>query len=488
MEAGKAMVRTDSLGSFCVRLAPGTAVEGLTLNYAGDKYHAASTGQVPLVVGHRRLSLAFDRRELVASLDEGSFVAWVDATVSDGFGVGDPVRLVLWHQADPALPAETEVGATDVQVGGRARFDVETRLLGAPGAGKLIVRFSGSAEFAPAEDWTLLERRATAELTLGSSIPPSDPSDGVELHVGVSSRKTGAVSEGWVEAVADGQTVGIAKVAVGAARLVATFAPPRGRPAMLTVRYVPEHAGFVAGEPITVTVPIRPANPWGGAPWFIGAAGIAYWVIRAWRRPARAARARPPAESPASGRAEALLLERDAAGSGWRGRVIDAHDGTPVEGARVTLVVPVFDGEGVAATFTTAADGAFAIAHVAAAKQEGARLVASARHHTTLAQPVPPDGILAVCLVSRRRALLERLVNWARNAGRPWARRRGGEPTPLDVAEAARHFNQADVSAWAAAIEEAAFGVIPPDERKEDEIIAREPTVLPTRRSGNADR
>jgi hypothetical protein len=488
VEGSKAFVRTDSLGSFCVRLPANAAVEGLTVNYGGDRYLGAATGQVPLVTGHRRLSLAFDRRELVASLDETSFVASVDATVADGFGVGDPVRLVLWHQPDPATALETEVAATDVQVGGRARFDVETRLLGAPGAGRLVVRFSGSAEFAPAEDWTLLERRATAQLTLGSPLSPSDPSEGVELQIGVSSPKTGAVGSGWVEAVSDGQTVGIAPVAVGAARLVATFTPPRGRPATLSVRYVPEHAGFVAGEPITVTVPIRPVNPWGGAPWLVGAAGIAYWVIRAWRRPARAARARPVADSPASGRAEALLLERDAAGSGWRGHVIDAHDGTPVEGARVTLVVPVFDGEGVAATFTTAADGAFAIAHVAAAKQEGARLVAAARHHTTLAQPVPPDGMLAVCLVSRRRALLDRLVGWARRAGRPWVRRRGGEPTPLDVADAARHFNQADVTAWASAVEEAAYGAVPPDERKEDEIVAREPTVLPAGQRGNANR
>ena len=72
-----------------------------------------------------------------------------------------------------------------------------------------------------------------------------DPSDGVELQIGVSSPKTGAVTDGWVEAVADGQTVGIAKVVVGAARLVATFAPPRGRPATLTVRYVPVASGHV---------------------------------------------------------------------------------------------------------------------------------------------------------------------------------------------------------------------------------------------------
>jgi len=243
------------------------------------------------------------------------------------------------------------------------------------------------------------------------------------------------------------------------------------------VRYVPAHVAYRPGEPITAVVPIRPANPWGAVPWLFGAAAIGYWVVRAWRRPARAPRVKMPSDSVATGRSEALLLERDVAGSGWRGHVIDAHDGTPIEGARITLVVPVFDGEGIAASFMTAADGAFSIAHVPAARQEGARLVAMARHHTTLAQPAPPDGVLAVCLVSRRRALLDRLVAWARGAGRPWVRRRGGEPTPLDIAEAAKHFNQNEISAWAAAVEEAAYGKVPPDERREDEIVAREPPV-----------
>lgn len=468
------VVRTDVLGAFCIRLPPEAEVLGSVVSYLGDAYHGATSIPVPLVTGHRRLSLDFDEPSLSASLDAQSLIVWIGASVADGIGVGDPVRLVLFHRPDPSANTEVEVGATDVQVGSRAKFDVETRLLGSPGPGKLIVRFSGSAEFAPAEESALLERRATVDLTLASDVPASDPTEGVELHVGVAS-KVGAVGEGWVEAVTEGQSVGIAKVASGAARLIATFSPPRGRPATLVIRYVPARTGYLPGDPITAVVPVRPANPWGSAPWLLGATAIGYWVVRAWRRPARAARAKASAESVATGRAEALLLERDASGSGWRGHVIDAHDGTPIEGARVTLVVPVFDGEGVAASFVTGADGAFSIAHVPAAKQEGARLVAAARHHTTLSQPAPPDGVLAVCLISRRRALLDRLVGWARRAGRPWARRRGGEPTPLDIAEAAKHFNQTDVSAWATAVEEAAFGAVPPDERREDEIVAREP-------------
>lgn len=478
VDGSKVAMRTDSLGAFCVRFAPGAPVDGLVLGYSGDAYHGAATSPVPLETGNRRLSLQFEEPELSASLDSESLIVWVDVTAADGVGVGDPIRLVLSHRADPSSNVETEVGATDVQVGGRARFDVETRLLGAPGSGKLIVRFSGSAEFAPAEETALIERRATANLALAAAVPPSDPTEGVELHVAVSSVQ-GAVGEGWVEALADGQTVGIAGVTAGAARLVATFSPPRGRPAAVVIRYVPARDGFRPGESITAVIPIRPASPWGGAPWLVAAGAVGYWVVRAWRRPARAARGKTPPEPSATGRSEALLLERDATGSGWRGRVVDAHDGTAIEGARVTLVVPVFDGEGVAGSFLTGVDGSFQIAHVPAAKQEGARLVAAARHHATLTQPVPPDGTLAVYLVSRRRALLDRLVRWAREAGRPWSRRRGGEPTPLDVAETANHFNHGDVAAWAAAVEEAAFGPVAPDEVREKEIVAREPAGSP---------
>ena len=169
------------------------------------------------------------------------------------------------------------------------------------------------------------------------------------------------------------------------------------------------------------------------------------------------------------------LIEADASRSGWRGTVVDAHDGAPVEGARVSIVVPVFDGEGVAATQLTTAEGSFTLAHVQAAKNDGARLVVSAPFHATLSRAAPPDGVLAVCLVSRRRALLNRLVAWAARSGRPWAR--GDEPTPLELAEVAQHRRHPDVAEWATAIAEAAYGPVAPDERREDAIVAREPAI-----------
>jgi hypothetical protein len=155
--------------------------------------------------------------------------------------------------------------------------------------------------------------------------------------------------------------------------------------------------------------------------------------------------------------------------------VIDAHEGTPVAGARVSIVVPAFDGEGIAASHVAGADGAFSIPHVLAARNEGARFVVTAPYHATLSTPPPPDGVLTICVISRRRALLERLVAWADRAGRPWARK--NEPTPLEIAEVARHRERPDVAAWAAAVGEAAYGDKPPDERREHDLGAREPAV-----------
>jgi hypothetical protein len=472
-----AVVRTDALGFFCLRLPAGVPLSAAELRYAGARYYAPTSAPVPREdTGHRRLELEFEAPALVVSLEAPSFVVWVATRVADGVGTGDPVRLVLFHRPSPALDAkaDVELGATDVQVGGTAKFDVEPRLLGAPGPGKLVVRFAGSAALAPAEEAVLLERRAVAHLSLATVVSPSDPTEGVELPVGVSS-VLGAVPDGWVEALSDEQPVGLAPVSKGAARVIATFSPPRGRPARVTLRFVPGSPGWIAGEGVVVDVPIRPPSPWNGIPWALGATAIGYWVVRAWRRPARALRAPVKSVEAPSGRAIVEVLERDASHSGWRGRVVDAHDGTPIRAARVSIVVPVFDGEGVAGSAMTSAEGAFALAHVEAAKNEGARLIVTAPHHTTLVQPAPPDGVLSICLISRRRTVLDRLVAWAGRAGRPWFRRR--EPTPLEVAETARSSGHDEIRAWAAAVAEAAFGPVPPDERREHEIVSREPPI-----------
>lgn len=471
---GTVTLRTDSLGFFCVRMPAGEAVEGAEVRYEGDAFHDRASAKVPSATGKRRIALEFEAKELSASLDSPSFVVWVTTRDIGGGSTGDPVRLVLFQRATPDATQETELSVTDVPLGSTARFDIETRLLGGPGSGMLVARFAGTGQLAPAVETVLLARRVTARLSLAAQPLPSDPSEGVELSVGVSSA-LGAVDDGWVEAVAGGSSVALSKVSAGAARLVATFGAPRGKPAQILLRYVPAREGFVAEPPLLVEVPVRPPSPWSGTPWLLGVAAVAYWVVRAWLRPSRKATQRPLRPEAPAGRALVELLSTDLSRSGWKGHVLDAHDGVAIAGARVSMVVPVFDGEGVAAAQTTGPDGSFSIAHVEAARNDGARLVVTAPHHTTLTEPAPADGTLAICLVSRRHTLVDRLVAWAKSAGRPWGR--GKEPTPLELAEAARRHNQPDVAGWAAAVAEAAYGPVAPDERRESDILGREPPL-----------
>jgi len=77
---------------------------------------------------------------------------------------------------------------------------------------------------------------------------------------------------------------------------------------------------------------------------------------------------------------------------------------------------------------------------------------------------------LVLSLVSRRRTLLARFVEWAVHDG-GWERR--GEATPGEVA---RRTDRGEVAGWADAVDEAAFGPEPLSEAKEQGVVQREPT------------
>ena len=78
-------------------------------------------------------------------------------------------------------------------------------------------------------------------------------------------------------------------------------------------------------------------------------------------------------------------------------------------------------------------------------------------------------------LISRRRSLLQRLVDWAGQRGAPWLST--GEPTPGHIAKIAEGEHSSEVAGWARATEEAAYGPNPPDEGAEATIRNREPRI-----------
>ena len=71
-------------------------------------------------------------------------------------------------------------------------------------------------------------------------------------------------------------------------------------------------------------------------------------------------------------------------------------------------------------------------------------------------------GLLELSLISRRRALMQRLVRWAERRGKPWTRP-SGEPTPAQIAAVAVNEAEPEVERWARGVERLAFGPTPPD-------------------------
>jgi len=91
--------------------------------------------------------------------------------------------------------------------------------------------------------------------------------------------------------------------------------------------------------------------------------------------------------------------------------------------------------------------------------------------------PLPVPGVIELSLISRRRALLARLVRWAERRGRPWTQP-VGEPTPDHIATVAANEAEPRVERWARGLEYLAFGPTPPDAASEQAAgVIEDPTV-----------
>jgi hypothetical protein len=278
----------------------------------------------------------------------------------------------------------------------------------------------------------------------------------------------GPVGEGGVEARIGDVVVGAAPVERGIARLTLTFTA-QGTDALVRLRYVPSAPWYEPlGEP-TVKVPIRGPGLAAKAPILLaGLAVLAFFLIGR-----VASKGNKPEPEPAKVDVDAkvgkprLDVVRPAARGevGWRGRVVDAHEGTPVRGARVWVERGTFEGRSVLASVSTDDHGAFVLPEIAGVVGDE-QIAVEAPLHARLVQPLPGAGELSIALVLRRRALLVRLVGWARKRGRPFDVK--PEPTPGHVRRAAADDFQ--TARWADAVERAVFGGEEVDARVEREI------------------
>jgi hypothetical protein len=480
-DGGLLSLPTDLLARFCTRLALPT-----------DRYIVHLESLPTALVDGARLELAVDlalepvtlrfepERSLLSLDDETTSLEVAASTEDDGVtsaAVGIP--LVLANEAG------TPLGSAMTNASGRARFAVDSAHLGAPGPGELRVSFAGSSNAGPSTHGMQVERRTGVTLSstdaVSGTLPAGSPEDGVVVRLradpGCAARGCVGSPSGTVEARVGEAIVGAATLDRGEARLVLTLGMPASNEVALRLRYVPDAPWYQARGELALTLPVRAPNPWKKVPLALAGLAVIGWLVLA-RLPPGARIAHPsrsagsPWLAPDAGDARVELVRAGPAARGWTGRVRDAHDGLAIGGARIAVERPGFQSVDLLAQAFANADGGFALPPLEV--RLGDILLAEAPLHSALRRPMPVPGEIDVALILRKRALVDRLVVWARRRGKPFDAR--PEPTPGQVRSAAAA--DPSVARWADAVERAAYGggaVDEPAQRAIDGVAPADP-------------
>jgi hypothetical protein len=478
-------IAVDAQGRFCVRVqldpdrytahaeAPGSErIDGAKLDWPID------LRSPPLSI----VALAFDPPRQVLSLDEPSTDVEVVASIDeDGVVRGaSGLHVVLSDES------HRELGDATTTPSGHALVRVPSARLGPLGPGELRASFDGTALAGPSSCAIPVVRRGRVELSIADATPagsgvqlvPGNPEEGVSLEVTAAPRCAAAgcsgVPTGTIEARVGDSVAGAAALDHGRATLLVTFAAQGASEASLRLRYLPDAPWLAAGNEVVATLPVQGPSPWRKVALVLAGLATIAWLalgrVSLWARDSRTdAQAGKTGGKQAVARVEVLgLLPTER---GWTGVVVDAHDSTPLEGARIAVERRGFERVEVVAEARAGSDGRFAIAAIDPAP--GDEIVAEGSLHALLRDALPASGDLRVALVLRRRAILDRLVAWARKRGKPFDAR--PDPTPAHVRRAAGA--NSPVGRWADAVERAAFSGEVVDARVHGELEKQAPAA-----------
>jgi hypothetical protein len=489
--AGEGAIDTDERGTFCVVGKASIPKVVFKVRYGGSKIHDAFETQLSVEPDQDHLLrtlVRFEPPPETIDLDKDSVTITASLRIdrSDASRPGSPpparregVALTLEDEHAQHL-AEAATGGD-----GRARFEVKTATFAGPGAGEVIARFAGKPGIAKASIAQPIVRRADVHLALTHPIERADADDGFAIDVDVTTGR-GAVDGGVVEVIRSlaagrtsaptaGESVGAGEVAHGHAHVVVSFASGGASTVPILLRYVSSAPWYRAGPALQTEVSL--AGPGILKEILVALVVLAAgaWVVGGWRRAPKAPVAPGEEILPAlpSGKAGVQVLGPSRVGNGWSGVVSDAHEGTPIVGARLAIIAPSFQGDGVIAEVLTDERGMFTLD---AAHRSDARLVVESPLHSAYEQALPPPSALGVALVTRRRALLDRLVRWARRQGAPYDGT--PEPTPGHVRRVAARGSAEEIEAWARRVENVAYGPDPVVEPVEREVRSVEPRAL----------
>jgi hypothetical protein len=483
VHSDRIVLTTDEVARFCVRVALGRDRYTARLESGSSGLVDGAKLDLPIDLALAPIGLRFDPERSLLSLDEETTsLDVVASTEDDGVTASAAgLELSLWNEADSLL------GRATTDASGRARFAVDTEHLGPPGKGELRVLAGDSASAGAASRVMRVERRTRVDVVAPDAsagrLPAGWPEDGIAVHLLVAPRCArrgcrGSPS-GTIEASIGPRTiVGAAPVEHGEAHLLISFAAPRAdalanqstAEVAVTFRFVPDAPWFQPEGDIVLMQPVRGPSSWTKLPLVLAAGVAVAWLALA-RLPPRWRVGRPPIRPPAPVRAleHVVLVRKAASAEGWTGRVADAQDGLAIAQARVAIERRGFDQVHVVSETTSDRDGAFAL--LPADVRPGDELDAEGPLHAPVRHPLPPSGELTVALVLRKRALLDRLVAWARRQGGAYVA--PPDPTPAHVRRAAG--SNVAVARWANAVEEAVYGDGAVDEQGQADVDRLEP-------------
>lgn len=456
-ETDEAIAETDGAGHFCLRWPLELPEGSFAVAYEDERGLLDAITDTVTLDRKPPVSLAYSPAPTVFAAEAGPASVVVEARGRTPTSL--PLELA-WVSVDKST---TELGRAELRSGAAVRITFSPLALGAPGNGELVAFTELSGRRIECRAPVTLSARARLE----SAAELSARADGsAELAVVVSSI-FGAVPSGSVEATANGRTIGIAPVVSGKA-VLELRAPAEPARLGVTLRYLSAAPFWVPGEERAITLVVPRPSPWRWTPWAVGLLAIGAYLLTGWRRPARR---EVPKQDSYELPIDRAVLEwvAPSRGSGWVGRVGDAHDGAAIQGARVV----VLGAEAVLAEAVTDDNGEFQLALSPSTETQGAIIRIDAIWHSRLEKPLPPPGQLVISLLTRRRALLAALVEWAERKGGPF--RGDHEPTPGEVREIATQAAEPGVAVWARGVEDAAFGPTPVDADREAGVRAQEP-------------
>jgi hypothetical protein len=461
--AAEISIDSDLRGRFCVRFPLDLPDGRLLLGYVDTRGLLDGTSTIVNLSSKSDLELRFAPPPPTISLDREEATLLLEARARAGRAARGPEPLVVDYHPDDSPPIV--IGRRQMSAGEVVRLTFPTSELRAPGAGELRAVL-GSGDKA-AEVRARVVTTATVRLVTDTKLE-ADASGVAELDVRLESRLA-SVASGSVEALSGGRTVGIAPVVAGRARLTLRLGSG-ARQVPVTLRYLSSTPWWLPGPERPLEVSVVAPNPLRRMPWAVVLVVLGIWIGLSWRRPRSAERTGTRPEGGSKSPRPALAwFPAPGVARGWSGQILDAHDESAIPGARIEIVTRFGT-----ASATSDAQGLFTID--AEPDQLDGAISISAAWHAPFRRALPPPGRLRVALVTRRRALLARLVELAGRAqGRVAA---SGEPTPHELVRHAAETARTDIAAWAHAVEGAAYGPEPVDAERESAVRALEPREL----------